>query len=144
MYTNNWQTRIHTTTKRSPEKKIISEWEFYQFCLQHKKLWKKGLRGNCQFILTVDVWGIVFFCHTLFIWKGIWQNQKSKAEKKKVSLYIKLHIFRCFFLKRHTYYGGFQKYFIRSGKVPQYTAIAGPRKNGRKVAKTTALSTGRK
>ena len=60
---------------------------------------------------------------------------------KKVFLYNKLHIFQFFFLKRHTYHGGFQKYSIRCGKVPEYTAIAGPRKNGREMIKTTALST---
>ena len=54
-----------------------------------------------------------------------------------------MHIFQFFFLKRHTYHEGFQKYFIRSGKVPEYTAIAGPRKNGKEGAKTTALSTGK-
>ena len=48
-----------------------------------------------------------------------------------------------FFLERHTYHGGFQKYFIGSGEVPEYTAIAGSRKNGREVAITTALSTGK-
>ena len=31
----------------------------------------------------------------------------------------------------------------KSGKVPEYTAIASPRKNGREVVKTTALSTGK-
>ena len=46
-----------------------------------------------------------------------------------------MHIFRFFFLKKHTYHGGVQKYLIRSGKVPEYTAIAGPRKNGREVTK---------
>ena len=54
-----------------------------------------------------------------------------------------MHIFRFFFLKRHTYHGGFQKYLIGSDKVPEYTAVLGPRKNGREVAKTTALSTGK-
>ena len=63
-------------------------------------------------------------------------------KKKKVFLYNKSHIFQFFFLKRHTC-GGFQKYFIRAGKAPEYTAIAGPRKNGREAAKTTALSTGK-
>ena len=47
------------------------------------------------------------------------------------------------FLKRHTHHGGFQKYFIRFAKVPEYTAIVGPRKNEREVAKITALSTGK-
>ena len=62
---------------------------------------------------------------------------------RKVFLYVKFHIFRFFFLKRHTYHVGFQKYFIRSGKIPEYTAIAGPRENEREVASTTALTTGK-
>ena len=33
---------------------------------------------------------------------------------------------------------------MRFGKAPEYVAIAGPRKNGREVAKTIALSTGKK
>ena len=65
-----------------------------------------------------------------------------QKKKKKFFLFVKLHIFR-FFLNRHTYHGGFQKYFIRSGIVPEYTAIAGLKKNEREVAKTTALSTGK-
>ena len=64
-----------------------------------------------------------------------------KKKKRKVFLYVKLHIFWFFFLKRHTYHGGFRKYFIRSSKVSEYTTIAGPRKNRREVAKTTALLT---
>ena len=56
-------------------------------------------------------------------------------KNNNIFLYIKLHIFQFFFLKRHTYRGGFQKYFIRSGKIPEFIAIAGPRKNGREVAK---------
>ena len=34
----------------------------------------------------------------------------------------------------------FKKYFIGSGKVSEYTAIVSPIKNGREVAKATALS----
>ena len=51
-----------------------------------KNFRKKGLRGNCQFILTVDVQEIIFH-HTLFIWKAsdkIWKvKQKKKRSKKK-------------------------------------------------------------
>ena len=193
----NWRTRILTTVKRLSEKKIVSEREFYQLSVQHKKLeGKKGQHGNCQFILTVDVRGIfVCFLSHSFHLKSIRQNQKSKTEKKliwnsrlvflfffrkislsflhlkqkhwylfffflvsgkensrffllipppKVFLYVKLHIFRFFFfLKRLTYHRGFQKYFIRSGKVLEYTTIAAPRKNGREVTKLTAHSTGK-
>ena len=54
---------------------------------------------------------------------------------KKKFFFMLMAYFSVIFLKRHTYHGGFQKYFIRSGKVLEYTAIAGPRKNGRKVPK---------
>ena len=45
-------------------------------------------------------------------------------------------------MKRHTYHGEFQKYFIRFSKEREYTVIADPQKNGREEAKTTALSIG--
>ena len=63
-------------------------------------------------------------------------------KKKKVFLYT----FNCIFFGSSFLkdtYRGFQNYFIRAGKVPEYTVIAGQRKNGREVAKTTALSTGK-
>ena len=52
--------------KDRQRKKIVSEREFKQFSLLHKNWKKKRPRGNCQFILTVDVQGIVFFFSTLF------------------------------------------------------------------------------
>ena len=45
---------------------------------EKKKKKKKGLCGNSQFILTMDLWGIVFFCHTLFILKAFGKTRKVK------------------------------------------------------------------
>ena len=82
--------------------------------------------------------------HVFFFSSGVTEIQGFFFYyKKKVKFFFTLNfiLFGSSFLKDTLIIEDFKSILFRSGKVPEYKGIAGPRKNGREVAKTTVLLT---